>query len=76
MRLTCALCGRKAEPAVYIGVYPVGPACARNANLLGAARRGLGALRLPTGARTQKPADPAQLELDITDTNSMEVTSA
>ncbi len=45
-RLSCALCGRATVPAVFIGGMAVGPSCARKANLLEAASRGLGALRL------------------------------
>lgn len=45
-RLTCALCGRATMPAVFIGGMAVGPSCARKANLIEAASRGLGALRL------------------------------
>lgn len=40
MKLYCALCGRMTRhPAVMIGQEPVGPKCARKANLLPLARR-------------------------------------
>ncbi len=42
MRLRCAMCGRiTLNPAVFIGVEPVGPTCARKHNLMHlAARKG------------------------------------
>lgn len=39
-RIRCALCNRVTlHPAVFIGAEPVGPSCARKANLLPLARR-------------------------------------
>ena len=41
-RYTCCLCKRTTVPAVFIGLMPVGPKCARKAGLLGkAAPRGV-----------------------------------
>lgn len=34
MKPICALCGRRTNPAAFIGNEPIGPKCARNANLL------------------------------------------
>ncbi len=58
-RLTCALCGRATMPAVFIGGMAVGPSCARKANLIEAASRGLGALRLAK-RRASSKQDPQQ----------------
>lgn len=47
MRLSCCLCGRHMDKAaVFIGTLAVGSKCARRANLLPSARRGLGLLRI------------------------------
>jgi hypothetical protein len=58
-RLTCALCGRATMPAVFVGAMAVGPSCARKANLMEAAARGLGALRLAK-RRASSKQDPQQ----------------
>lgn len=33
MKLTCAICGRKTEPFVFVGLAAVGPKCAQRAGL-------------------------------------------
>lgn len=58
-RLTCALCGRATMPAVFVGAMAVGPSGARKANLIEAASRGLGALRLAK-RRASSKQDPQQ----------------
>ena len=40
MRYTCAFCGRKTEPAVFIGNQAIGPTCAKKAGLLKPQRKG------------------------------------
>lgn len=51
--MRCAFCGRSmASASVLVGLLPVGPQCARRAGLLDKARRGIGALRLGSLART------------------------
>lgn len=50
--------------AVFIGVMPVGPTCARKAGLMVKARRKSGALRLaPVHMRKLPSADPLTLDL-------------
>ena len=63
--MRCALFSRALQTAaVFIGALPVGPTCARKADLLVKARKGAGALRLATGRLPRlKRADPQTLDL-------------
>ncbi len=55
MSNACALCGRiTLNPAVLIAGHPVGPTCARKANLLPLAGR-KGGLVFPVGGRMSLP---------------------
>lgn len=63
MKLRCALCGRPVlNPAVLIGLEPVGPRCARKAGLVELARKKVGSLALPR-MRFTRPAPQQNLEL-------------
>lgn len=64
MIYTCALCGRRTKPFAFIGCEPVGPTCAKRANLKPYAIR-------KTGARVRfvKPGkrEPGPFTLDMFD---------
>ena len=62
--MRCALCGRPVlNPAVLIANLPVGPVCAKRANLLASAKKRIGRLSMPTGPRVKRPAAPETLDL-------------
>ena len=61
----CALCSRPLRTAaMYIGVYPVGPVCARRAGLVKLAARGSSRL-LKLAAPATRSRDEAQMALDL-----------
>ena len=61
----CALCSRPLRTAaMYIGVYPVGPVCARRAGLTKLAARGSSRLLKLTAPATRS-RDDAQMALDL-----------
>lgn len=65
MTLRCVLCSRPMQSAsVYIGVYPVGPTCARKAGLVKLAARGNNRL-LKLCAPARRGRDDAQMEMDL-----------
>lgn len=56
----CALCGRVTlNPAVLIGVHPVGPTCAKKAGLMPLAKRKVG-LVFPVASRLSAPKRDTQ----------------
>ena len=60
----CALCGRVTlKPAVLIAGYPVGPTCARKANLMPLARRKVGMVFPVTGHKSAPKRDTQTLDL-------------
>lgn len=62
--MRCALCGRPVlNPAVLIANLPVGPVCAKRANLLAPAKKRIGRLSLPAGPRVKRPSAPDTLDL-------------
>ena len=65
MTMHCALCNRTMQSAlVYIGVYPVGPTCARKAGLTNLAARGSSRL-LKLAAPATRSRDDAQMVLEL-----------
>lgn len=63
MKLRCALRGRPVlNPAVLIGMEPVGPKCARRAGLIDLAKKRVGSLFAPR-LRFKRLASPKNLEL-------------
>lgn len=61
----CALCSRPLRTAaMYIGIYPVGPVCARRAGLVKLAARGSSRL-LKLAAPPTRSRDDAQMALDL-----------
>ena len=65
MTLHCVLCSRPMQSAsVYIGVYPVGPTCARKAGLVKMAARGSSRL-LKLAAPARRGRDDAQMVLEL-----------
>jgi hypothetical protein len=64
MKLYCALCGRPMDQAaVLIGIHPVGPKCAKRANLLPLARRKSGLVFPVVRRHVEKPEQPQTLDL-------------
>lgn len=63
--MNCVLCNRPMQSAsVYIGVYPVGPTCARKAGLVKLAARGNNRL-LKLAKPARRARDEAQMEMDL-----------
>lgn len=55
MSVHCALCGRLTlQPAAWIGIYPVGPKCARKAGLAQFARVRRPQVAHPGGERVRR----------------------
>lgn len=65
--MRCCLCNRPMlSAAVFIGIMPVGPVCARRAGLVEKARKKHGALRIAPGSAAgpaQRKADDKTLDL-------------
>jgi hypothetical protein len=60
----CALCGRVTlNPAVLIGVRPVGPTCAKKAGLMPLAKRKVGLVFPVTGHKSVPKRDTQTLDL-------------
>lgn len=60
----CALCGRVTlNPAVLIGIHPVGPTCAKKAGLMPLARRKVGLVSPVTGHKSIPKRDSQTLDL-------------
>lgn len=68
MTMRCVLCSRAlTAPAVMIGIYPVGPVCARRAGLIKIASRGGNkVLTLGVAMRSvRRRPDDQQLDLEL-----------
>lgn len=67
MKLRCAFCGKPMRSAaVFLGHWPIGPTCAKNAGLMDKARKGVGALRLAgAAAHRSRIRSDNQLTLDL-----------
>lgn len=62
--MRCALCGRPVlNPVVLIANLPVGPKCAKRANLLAPAKKRIGRLSLFTGSRVKRQSAPETMDL-------------
>lgn len=60
----CALCGRVTlNPAVMIGVHPVGPKCAKRAGLMPLAQRKTGLVFPASGRKSRPNVDSRTLDL-------------
>lgn len=60
----CALCGRiTLKPAVLIAGHPVGPTCAKRANLMPLAKRKVGLVFPVTGHKAIAKRDTQTLDL-------------
>lgn len=68
----CVLCSRPMQSAsVYIGVYPVGPVCARKAGLVAIAAKGSNrVLKLANSPAGRHRANDLQMALDLEVTNA------
>lgn len=64
--MRCAFCNRPMQvAAVFVGVLPIGPTCARRAGLLELARKKAGALRLARPSVSVRRTDPETLDLFV-----------
>jgi len=64
MSKSCALCGRiTLKPAVLIAGHPVGPKCAKRANLMPLAKRKLGLVFPVTGRKHVVKRESRTLDL-------------
>lgn len=62
--MKCAFCNRPMlAAAVFVGVMPIGPTCARKAGLLELARKKSGVLRLGRPSAGLRRPDPQTLDL-------------
>ena len=62
--MRCAFCSRSMQAAaVFVGAMPIGPTCARKANLMPLARKKSGVLRPARLSIGVRRADPETLDL-------------
>ena len=62
--MRCAFCNRPMQAAaVFVGLLPIGPTCARKAGLLELARKKSGALRMARPSIGARRADPETIDL-------------
>lgn len=55
MKLTCAICGRKTEPFVFVGSEAIGPRCAAKAGFTRNKKSRGGRLRFASYKPTREP---------------------